>query len=77
MLFTLHLAEDINEDGTLKPTALKALAKKSGGEGNKGEKLPDVKHPGNEALEGVQKKLEEVKLNGGVGKTKENDDEVD
>lgn len=77
VLFTLHLAEDINDDGTLKPAALQALAKRSGGEGNKGEKLPDVKHPGDEALEDVQKKLEEVKLNGGAGKMKENDDEVD
>ncbi|KAK4187484.1 hypothetical protein QBC35DRAFT_233160 [Podospora australis] len=81
VLFTLHLAEDINEDGSLKPAALKALAKKSGGEGNKGEKLPDIKKPGDEgfdeekALEEAKKKLGGMKLNGGAGK--ENDDDVD
>ncbi|KAM7191713.1 Protein of unknown function (DUF1769) domain containing protein [Naviculisporaceae sp. PSN 640] len=31
VLFTLHLKEDVNEDGSLKPAALKAVAEGSGG----------------------------------------------
>ena len=31
VLFTLYLREDVNEDGSLKPAALEATAKKSGG----------------------------------------------
>ncbi|GAB1317743.1 F-box domain containing protein [Madurella fahalii] len=42
VLFTLHLAEDVNENGSLKPEALQALTHASGGQG-KGEPLPDVK----------------------------------
>lgn len=30
MLFTLHLAEDVNEDGTLKPAALEAMKRGKG-----------------------------------------------
>ncbi|KAH6615793.1 hypothetical protein B0J18DRAFT_372913 [Chaetomium sp. MPI-SDFR-AT-0129] len=51
VLFTLHLAEDINEDGTLKPAALEALAQSSGGQGMlEGEKgLLPVRRGGDES----------------------------
>lgn len=34
VLFTLHLREDVNEDGSLKPDALKAVAEGSRGGGD-------------------------------------------
>ncbi|KAL2024914.1 hypothetical protein VTK56DRAFT_3613 [Thermocarpiscus australiensis] len=42
VLFTLHLAEDVNEDGSLKPAALQAVAQASGGQGRKGEPMPEL-----------------------------------
>ncbi|KAK0665965.1 hypothetical protein QBC41DRAFT_305700 [Cercophora samala] len=42
VLFTLHLKEDVNEDGSLKPAAIEALKKRSGGmDGTKGAPLGD------------------------------------
>jgi len=83
VLFTLHLAEDVNEDGTLKPAALEAVAKASGGKGAKGEKLPapepelelepdeeDFDHE--EALGEARRKLSGVNLDEDTG-TKEDD----
>jgi len=68
VLFTLHLAEDINEDGSLKPAAIEALRTSSGAEGEKGEPLADPKPKDNggfdedKALEEAKKKLEGVSL---------------
>jgi hypothetical protein len=39
VLFTLYLKEDINEDGSLKPAALQATARASGGKGEKGKPM--------------------------------------
>jgi hypothetical protein len=39
VLFTLYLKEDVNEDGSLKPAALQATARASGGKGEKGEPM--------------------------------------
>ncbi|KAK4445547.1 hypothetical protein QBC34DRAFT_413016 [Podospora aff. communis PSN243] len=39
VLFTLYLREDVNEDGSLKPAALQATARASGGKGEKGEPM--------------------------------------
>lgn len=58
MLFTLYLKEDVNEDGSLKPAALQATARASGGKGEKGEPMkasdtevfvqdPEKQKPGN------------------------------
>lgn len=85
MLFTLHLAEDVNEDGSLKPAALEALAQASGGKGQKGEPLPEPEpelelEPDEEdfreeeALGEARRKLSKVALNGD-GET--NEDDVD
>ncbi|KAK4225420.1 hypothetical protein QBC38DRAFT_264290 [Podospora fimiseda] len=68
VLFTLHRAEDINEDGSLKPAAIEALRKSSGAEGEKGESLADHKSEENggldedKAIEEAKKKLEGVSL---------------
>lgn len=77
MLFTLHLAEDINKDGTLKPAALASLAGQVD-EPMSEEELelePDEEDFGEEeALNEARHKLETVDLNG-KGGTK--DDDVD
>ncbi|KAK3985298.1 putative f-box domain protein [Cladorrhinum sp. PSN332] len=68
VLFTLHLAEDINEDGSLKPAAIEALRKSSGAEGEKGKPLADHKPKENghfdddKALDEAKKKFEGVSL---------------
>ncbi|KAK4159426.1 hypothetical protein QBC43DRAFT_272458 [Cladorrhinum sp. PSN259] len=69
VLFTLHLAEDINEDGSLKPAAIEALKKSSGGEGRKGEPLSDGKANGvvedfdhDKTIEEAKKQLDGVSL---------------
>lgn len=80
VLFTLHLAEDINEDGSLKSAAAEALRTSSGAEGEKGEPLADPKPKGNggfseeKALEEAKKKLEGVSLD---GKPDDSSDDVD
>ncbi|KAL2144918.1 hypothetical protein VTI28DRAFT_8379 [Corynascus sepedonium] len=83
VLFTLHLVEDVNEDGTLKPAALEAIAQASGGKGQKGEPLAegepeldlepdDEQFQEEEALGEARRKLSGVHLNSENG-TKEND----
>jgi hypothetical protein len=83
VLFTLHLAEDVNEDGSLKPAALEALAHASGGKGQKGEPLPEPEpelelepdeedFQEEEVLGEARRKLSKVDLNGD-GETKEDD----
>ncbi|KAL2163333.1 hypothetical protein VTH06DRAFT_5390 [Thermothelomyces fergusii] len=42
VLFTLHLAEDVDEDGTLKPAALERTARLSGGQGKRGQPLTET-----------------------------------
>ncbi|KAK4176584.1 hypothetical protein QBC36DRAFT_352035 [Triangularia setosa] len=80
VLFTLHLKEDVNEDGGLKPAAVEALKKRSGGmEDEKGEPLGDAEIRedgeglGNKKdgevdedgmVEGARKKLEGTKVGG-------------
>ncbi|KAK3385413.1 hypothetical protein B0H63DRAFT_472883 [Podospora didyma] len=82
VLFTLHLKEDINEDGTLKPAAKEALAKASGGHGKKGAPLDDdsdkSKHDHfdeEKALDEARRKLSGVGLDEPGPET--NDDDVD
>ncbi|KAK4197377.1 hypothetical protein QBC40DRAFT_181196 [Triangularia verruculosa] len=79
VLFTLHLKEDVNDDGSLKPAAIEALKKRSGGqEGEKGAPLGDAEiredgdEEGNkkgkvdedEMVEEARKKLEGTKVGG-------------
>jgi hypothetical protein len=77
VLFTLHLAEDVNEDGTLKPAGLLELT------GQKGEPLseselelePDEEDfEEEEALGDARRKLSGVALN---GKSGTDEDDVD
>lgn len=77
MLFTLHLAEDVNEDGTLKPAGLLELS------GQKGEPMsepelelePDEEDfEEEEALGDARRKLSGAALN---GKSGTNEDDVD
>ena len=82
VLFTLHLAEDVNEDGTLKPAALEAVTQASGGK--KDEELlaepepelemePDEEDIHEEEVLGeARRKLSGMHLNGETG-TKEDD----
>ncbi|KAK3346611.1 hypothetical protein B0T25DRAFT_507112 [Lasiosphaeria hispida] len=87
VLFTLYLREDINEDGSLKPAALEATAKASGGQGKKGGPIEDERvmtatKDGSEKSFDDEKALDEArrKLSGvGLGEDKEqtNDDDVD
>jgi hypothetical protein len=85
VVFTLHLAEDVNEDGTLKPAALEAMARAADGKGLKGgaspepepelELEPDEEDFNEEEVLGeARRKLSGVDLNGG-GET--NEDDVD
>lgn len=82
MVFTLHLAEDVNEDGTLKPAALEAMAQ-AGGKGQIGEPGPDDEPEldlepdeedfrDEEVLGEARRKLSHVDLNGVAG-TQEDD----
>ncbi|KAK4237521.1 hypothetical protein C8A03DRAFT_15931 [Achaetomium macrosporum] len=71
VLFTLHLAEDVNEDGKLKPAALEALEQASGGmketpfEPLELKSEPDEELvPEEEALEEARQKLSWVDVNG-------------
>ncbi|AEO68175.1 uncharacterized protein THITE_51646 [Thermothielavioides terrestris NRRL 8126] len=85
VLFTLHLAEDINEDGTLKPAAWEALIRASGGKGFKEAELP-VPEPelelepetedfeDEEAIAEARRNLSRINLN---GETWTQDDDVD
>ncbi len=65
ILFTLYLKEDVNEDGSLKPAALEATAKKSGGVAH-GEHHASEDHdePFDEqkALDEARRKLSGVEL---------------
>jgi hypothetical protein len=83
VLFTLHLAEDVNEDGTLKPAALMAAEQASGGKGLQGEALPEPEpelelepdeedFKEEEVLGEARRKLSKVDLNGENG-TREDD----
>ncbi|KAK0649022.1 hypothetical protein B0T16DRAFT_409298 [Cercophora newfieldiana] len=65
VLFTLYLKEDVNEDGTLKPAALQATKKASGGEGEKGKPMEK------DDMEAFVKDSDREKANG------TNDDDVD
>ncbi|KAH6847548.1 hypothetical protein B0I37DRAFT_354279 [Chaetomium sp. MPI-CAGE-AT-0009] len=75
VLFTLHLAEDVNEDGTLKPAAREAMKR---GEGQKEEPFlgpePDLElepdeedFSEEESLSQARRKLSGVDLNGESG----------
>ncbi|KAK0736029.1 hypothetical protein B0T21DRAFT_401667 [Apiosordaria backusii] len=77
VLFTLHLKEDVNEDGSLRPAAMEALKKRSGGIAQeKGEPLGDaeIREDGEEGkkekvdedwmVEEARKKLEGTKVRG-------------
>ncbi|KAK4034318.1 hypothetical protein C8A01DRAFT_18859 [Parachaetomium inaequale] len=83
VVFTLHLAEDVNEDGTLKPAALEAMARAADGQGLKDEALPEPEpelelepdeedFSEEEVLGEARRKLSGVDLNGENG-TKEDD----
>ncbi|KAK4102377.1 DUF1769-domain-containing protein [Parathielavia hyrcaniae] len=85
VLFTLHLNEDVNEDGTLKPAALAAATQASGGRGLTSSALPKIEpelelEPDeedfreDEVLSEARRKLPTVDLNGENGKR---DDDVD
>ena len=80
ILFTLYLKEDVNEDGSLKPAALEATAKRSGGRAP-GEPLEpiaaDTEEPLDEAkmLDEARRRLSGVELEGDVQAT--SDDDVD
>lgn len=83
VLFTLHLAEDVNEDGTLKPAALEAMAQASGGKGLTEGDLPepelelepeDEDFEDEEAIGEARRKMSRVNLNGVSGTT---EDDVD
>ncbi|KAK3305643.1 uncharacterized protein B0T15DRAFT_502710 [Chaetomium strumarium] len=71
VLFSLHMAEDINEDGTLKPAALEAIEQASGGmKATPLEPRPDIEPkpdgeqvPEEEALEEARRKLSWVDVN--------------
>lgn len=87
MLFTLHLAEDIDEDGSLKPTALQALAYASGRQSN-GERLSNLQSESEDdgadievtdfdeekSLNEARRKLSGVDLE---GKAPTSDDDID
>lgn len=86
VLFTLHLAEDVNEDGTLKPAALQAVARASGRQqGEVGEPMaeeeelelePDEEDFREEEVLGeARRRLSGMALNGAAGEGVE--DEVD
>lgn len=77
MVFTLYLAEDVNEDGTLKPAALEAMAQ-AGGKSPVGQSGPENEpelelepdeedFPVDEALGKAIRKLSNVDLNGETG----------
>ena len=76
VVFTLHLAEDVNEDGSLKPAALEAMAQAEKGTiGEFGpedepelELEPDEEDFGDEEVLGeARRKLSQVNLNGETG----------
>ncbi|KAK3485216.1 uncharacterized protein B0T23DRAFT_367087 [Neurospora hispaniola] len=92
ILFTLYPNDMINEDGTLKPEALKATARASGGGkdeqvnyGEKGAVDGGDKFDADKAVEEAKNKLEGVALGegegpkrgGGVGAAAGGDDDVD
>ncbi|KAK3317805.1 hypothetical protein B0T19DRAFT_405469 [Cercophora scortea] len=79
VLFTLYLKDDVNEDGSLKPAALQATAKASGGQGRKGEPVdaPEGEEKTDDfdedkALDEARRKLSSVELGGET-----NGDDVD
>ncbi|KAK1752976.1 DUF1769-domain-containing protein [Echria macrotheca] len=78
VLFTLYLKEDVNEDGSLKPAALQATKKASGGLVNSkdNESGSDAASFDEEkALDEARRKLSGVGLDGGKFET--GDDDVD
>ena len=85
LLFTLHLKEDVNEDGTLKPEALAAAAKASGGVGMQekmesqtmNDTIPedDQSFDEGKALEEARKKLASTTVDD--DSVEINDDDVD
>ncbi|KAL2186411.1 DUF1769-domain-containing protein [Thermothelomyces heterothallicus CBS 203.75] len=85
VLFTLHLVEDVNEDGTLKPGVLERIAQISGGKGERGQPLTetepeldlepdDEQFQEEEALGEAWRKLSRADLNDGNGT---NEDDID
>ena len=77
VLFTLYLKEDVNEDGSLKPAALRAAKKASGGQGEKGKPVGDSNEDSfdeEKAIEEARRKLSGVGLD---GTEQVNDDDVD
>lgn len=79
VLFTLYLKEDVNEDGSLKPAALKATAKASGGQGEKGKPMEvedsdEASFEEEKAIEEARRKLSGVGLD---GEGQIDDDDVD
>ncbi|KAK3313155.1 hypothetical protein B0H66DRAFT_387398 [Apodospora peruviana] len=81
ILFTLYLKEDVNEDGSLKPSALQATAIASGG-GAKGKGEPiDLHHDEHfdeeKALDEARRKLSGVSVGDGNPFDNTNEDDVD
>ncbi|KAK0725230.1 hypothetical protein B0H67DRAFT_598547 [Lasiosphaeris hirsuta] len=85
VLFTLYLREDVNEDGSLKPAALAATARASGGQGKmggpiEGEKVTTSKD-GSEKSFDDEKALDEARRKlsgaGSEDKAETNDADVD
>ncbi|KAK5657442.1 hypothetical protein OQA88_3014 [Cercophora sp. LCS_1] len=75
VLFTLFLKGDLNEDGSLKPKALEAIKKASGGEGKKGEPLEGVTNGSDAGSFDEDKAVEEAKRK--LSGVQTNDDDVD
>jgi len=83
VLFSLHLKEDVNEDGTIKPAALEETAKASGG-GEKGKGEPingdkgdDDQFDEEKALDEARKKLSGADLGGGNGSDDDYNEDID
>ena len=87
MLFTLYLKEDVNEDGSLKPAALQATARASGGKGMMTKGMPlDLDQSGSDtdstfdeekALAEARRKLSGVELDDDIEKVETSADDVD
>jgi len=86
VLFTLYLKEDVNEDGSLKPAALQATARASGGKGMTNGRPLDLDQSGSDtdsafdeekALAEARRKLSGVELDDNIEKVETSADDVD